>query len=461
MNSAQDRFLTRLSLGLLLLIITLATAIVFSYRSNQQLIQSYNYMIQTIQAHDQIGLLLSNLRDAESSQRGFLLTGREYYLEPYETSTRTIPQTLLSIRKEFANDLRLQNDLDNLERLVEAKLKEMRETIALKRANKNEEATRLTLTDVGQITMKQIRKIVNDVLMTEEDIVRERKAETALRILREKMYLGLLFVCSSGLAVWLVIQKFITRRLRLAYEVELESRNEKLRQVMEDRQQVFSIIAHDLKGLFAGVMMMSDVMRDKKFTPTEQRLRDVAGQVHLAVNHVYGLLVNLLDWARFQLGEQTLQPAPVQIRDVVKRVFDLFESHAQEKTITLVNEVPEDWEVTFDGQALQTILRNLVSNAIRFSAPDQKVVVSATKEAKGAAIVVVKDTGPGLPEGFARAMERNAPMPSQPGNAGERGAGIGLLVSRELLAKAGGRLTWCSKTNEGSTFTVVLPNASP
>jgi two-component system, sensor histidine kinase and response regulator len=237
---------------------------------------------------------------------------------------------------------------------------------------------------------------------------------------------------------------------------QLEAQKLELKQLNASKDKFFSIIAHDLRAPFSGLLGLTDFIiknveqftqRDVKENLTE--LRDVA-------NTVYGLLENLLAWSRLQRGAMEHAPENVALHALADQIVRLFATHARQKEITLVNRVPHDLAAYVDSRMLDTVLRNLVSNALKFSDKGGKIQVMARRNGTGVELAVA-DTGTGIPASDLPHLFRIDVKYSNAGTAGEEGTGLGLILCKDLVERNSGRIWVESRVGQGSTFTMRLP----
>lgn len=231
------------------------------------------------------------------------------------------------------------------------------------------------------------------------------------------------------------------------------------RQLNITQTRLLSVIGHDVRGPLLAIDVVSSLLEYQAKAPNPAELRAIAVEVRETTTAVRGLLDNLLYWAHAQSGQLVNNPQAVAPTDLVAEVCKLYGPVAAAKGVTLRPDLPTDLpEVWADPNLLQTVLRNLVANAIKFTPAAGQVTVSATPEGAGVAFRV-KDTGTGIPPDRLSQLlgQATADGPaSTPGTGGERGTGLGLTVCRQFAALLGHGLTGHSTPGAGSTFGVVV-----
>lgn len=274
--------------------------------------------------------------------------------------------------------------------------------------------------------------------------------EAALLATQKKLYSLLAF---SFLGI-LALGTFFFFRLR-RNKVLIESQNTQLQNLNATKDKFFGIIAHDIRSPIVALEGVEEQMdyylkKDKK-----DKLQKLAGKVGFTAKKLSGLLDNLLNWALLQQGVIPYHPQAINMKATGEHVMMMFQENADTKNINLKMNIDENIEVFADESALQTILRNLVSNAIKFT-PENGEVSLSTSIQVGKVFIEVNDTGTGI---AAEKLDNlyNFDTASQKGTKGEKGTGLGLNLVKELVELNKGILEVNSKLNVGSTFIVALP----
>lgn len=239
---------------------------------------------------------------------------------------------------------------------------------------------------------------------------------------------------------------------------DLSRQAEALQTLNATKDKLFSIIAHDLKNPFQSIIGMSEMLRDGSTSATKEEIEGYAASIHAAALRSHDLLDNLLHWARMQQGALGFAPRRLSLDVLVDGVLGIASAGAEQKGISIDSRVAAGASVFADADMLQTILRNLVGNAIKFTKPGGSIQIRATC-ADGEVRIEVTDSGVGIrPEQREKLLAASGNL-SSTGTENETGSGIGLLLCREFVERHGGRLEIDSALGEGSTFAVVLPDA--
>ena len=237
---------------------------------------------------------------------------------------------------------------------------------------------------------------------------------------------------------------------------QLNATNEELKELNATKDKFFSIIGHDLKNPFNSLLGMNDLLIQNADKYSPEKVRHFARQMYDSSRNAYNLLENLLEWSRIQRGE--LEPKLVEINseEIIKEVKELTEPLASSKDINLQTAPEDNAPVLADREMLKTILRNLVTNSIKYTYPQGTVILFTQKRGQFLQFTV-SDTGMGIPSDYLdRLFEVDCNLSKQ-GTGKEKGTGLGLLLSKEFVEKQGGKIWVESEEGKGSDFHFTIP----
>jgi two-component system, sensor histidine kinase and response regulator len=244
--------------------------------------------------------------------------------------------------------------------------------------------------------------------------------------------------------------------VRIKNHIRLENAKIELRDLNAEKDKFFSIIAHDLKSPFGALIGMLELMSKNFEIFTEEELKETSKELYSSAQGVYKLLENLLEWSRIQRKTISFNPVHSNIYLIANNIVQILNMQAKNKSILLVNELPENLTAYSDENMVSTILRNLVSNAIKFTRPQGQVRI--TSEVKdGYVCISVTDNGIGMKEDDMSKLFRIDVHHTTKGTSDEKGTGLGLILCKEFVEINGGQISLESKQGEGTTFTFSLP----
>ncbi|MCB2195315.1 MAG: PAS domain-containing sensor histidine kinase [Bacteroidetes bacterium] len=230
---------------------------------------------------------------------------------------------------------------------------------------------------------------------------------------------------------------------------------ERLRELNATKDKFFSIIAHDLKNPFNDLMGFTQLLALNIDKYDKQKIEQFTHIIHQSSKLAYNLLENLLDWSRSQTGTLKFKPEKISISELISENIDLLESTARNKNIRIYSEVNGETFAFADKNMVRTILRNLISNAIKYTNQGGhiRIVGNCSKTCK----ISVSDSGIGISSENIKKIFKIDESFSTLGTEREKGTGLGLILCKEFVEKNGGRLKIKSRPNEGSTFIFTLP----
>lgn len=238
---------------------------------------------------------------------------------------------------------------------------------------------------------------------------------------------------------------------------ELTQTKEKLEKMNSEKDKFFSIIAHDLRSPFSGFLGLTRAMSENAEDYSLEEYRTLGTAMHQSARNLFKLLKNLLEWAQMQQGVIPFNPVQVKLAALAENCITAQKERALQKNIRIQNNIGEQYSAQADENMIQSVLLNLISNAIKFTSRDGEITITASETAEGAITVSVADTGIGMkPELLAKIFKVGEKI-GQLGTEGELSTGLGLLLCKEFVEKNRGRIWAESTVGEGSIFRFTLP----
>jgi signal transduction histidine kinase len=243
------------------------------------------------------------------------------------------------------------------------------------------------------------------------------------------------------------------RALEKAYQ-EISEQKEQLEKINQVKNKLFSIISHEFRSPLNSLKGALSLVQHGVIT--QEELADLSKDITDKINNTSIFLDNLLNWARSQMQGIEVKKQQVHLNQLIKSNIDLLKPQADKKSVEIVNKIPEDFTVFADRDMVNLIIRNLISNAIKFSLENGKIEISATKE-KGMTEIRIKDNGVGIPEeNLKRLFDLDTITTT--GTANEKGTGLGLMISKNFVEAQGGNIFVKSKERKGSVFSFTIPD---
>lgn len=239
---------------------------------------------------------------------------------------------------------------------------------------------------------------------------------------------------------------------------ERKQAEEALREANDSKDKFFSIISHDLRSPFSVLLGYTEVMHSYFEEYSPEKLKEEIKRVYLTAEKMYALLENLLTWSRVQRGAMQFEPERLELQEIVEDCLDLFLSKSEQKELRLKSSVPDGLCVWGDHNMLKTIIRNLISNALKFTMAGGEISISARQNAEQVE-VAVSDTGLGIAAADLDKLFRIDVQFSETGTDGEKGTGLGLNLCYDLVQRNGGDIRVESEIGKGTVFRFTLPTA--
>ncbi len=239
---------------------------------------------------------------------------------------------------------------------------------------------------------------------------------------------------------------------------EIQSKNELLKDLNSTKDKLFSVISHDLRSPFNAILGFESLLIHNYYDFTDIERIDMISQVHTTSNQLYILVENLLNWAKLQ--NSTIQHYPVEfkLKEVILEKSELYQYIAEVKGITITHEIPDEITAYADIHLMETILRNLISNAIKFTTAGGSILVIA-RQMNSTIEISVTDTGTGMTSEQIDTLFSLETTQPKFGTSGEKGSGLGLVLCKEFVEKNGGKINVESQPGKGSTFRFTIPAA--
>ena len=246
----------------------------------------------------------------------------------------------------------------------------------------------------------------------------------------------------------------ITKRKKS--EEQLIKYTEELKLLNASKDKFFSIISHDLRSPFNSLLGLTEYISHSYDEMTPQDIRSSITSIYNSSKQVYGLILNLLEWSMIQSGRITVDRSIINLKDLGNEIKNLYEEAANQKQLELTININEEIFVHADKYMIDTIIRNFVSNSIKFTNSGGKIIVKGIINGDNAEVSVT-DTGIGISLEDQKNLFRIDEQLRRDGTANEKGTGLGLILCKEFAEKNGGVVWVESEVGKGSRFSVTLP----
>ena len=247
----------------------------------------------------------------------------------------------------------------------------------------------------------------------------------------------------------------ITARMQVEEEIKLK--NEELHKLNAEKDKFFSIISHDLRGPFNAFLGFTKLMVEELPNLTQEQVQKMAGSMKNSATNLFHLLENLLEWSRLQRGIAAFEPEPFLLMPMITETMRPVMGSANKKEIEIKYEIPDYLQVFADQYMLASTIRNLASNAVKFTIKGGKVTIAAKAVPGNSVEFSVMDTGIGMNPEMVDNLFRLDAQTNRRGTDGEPSSGLGLLLCKDFVEKHGGKLWVESEEGKGSVFYFTIP----
>jgi len=247
----------------------------------------------------------------------------------------------------------------------------------------------------------------------------------------------------------------ITERKKTDEEIKLK--NELLQTINAEKDKFFSILAHDLKGPLSAFLGATQILTEEIQNMTLEEIKEIAISMKESASNIFGLLENLLEWSRLKRGMMDFIPETFNMKQIITASIEVLTESARKKEITIDYSLPEDITINADLHMFETVIRNLVSNSIKFTPKYGEINISATITEDNNTEVKISDTGIGMDKELISRLFLLNEKTSRRGTEGEPSTGLGLLLCNEFIEKHGGKIWVESEAGKGSTFGFIIP----
>jgi signal transduction histidine kinase len=460
--------------GLVLIFFILNAAL--SSWSLQTLIGNYERVSRSHDVLDEISLTLSALKDSETGQRGFIITGDETFLQPYNDSLQEVGSHIQRLKESTADDPVQNERVLRLQQATNVRITTLNDNLRTVREKGHDMLIRSGGLYLGKEQMDHVRQVVAEIRSEELEKLRLRQAESQTS--GRSSLITLLLSNLAGLtllgAAYFFVMRFISERqmsiakLQAAHD-ELEQRvvertaklneaNTELERSNRELQDFAFVASHDLQEPLRKIQAFGDRLLTLQAAKFDEQGRDYLDRMHSAAGRMHTLINDLLTFSRVTTKAQPFRPT--DLNKVAHEVVGDLETRIEDSDGTVeIGHLPV---IDADSMQMRQLFQNLIANALKFRKPDIKPLVKVESELletddNGRVMVrlTVADNGIGFDEKYVDRIF--TPFQRLHGRNQYEGTGIGLAVCRKIVERHGGTLTAKSEEGSGSVFVVTLP----
>jgi signal transduction histidine kinase len=293
-----------------------------------------------------------------------------------------------------------------------------------------------------------IPRLVTELISRQENMLVDKK-ESEIKLALEKME-----------------KEFLSERLQYEQQVnaelnrqkeQIEEQNKELKQLIAARNKIQSVISHDLRNPFAIIQSLTESLEENLENLPDKDVKQAVRTIHDTNKRGLYLLDNLLNWTRLQTGKLKVVPTVIPVYPVIGTMMDVFQLQARKKNIRIINQVELTASIYCDEDMCRTVLRNLFSNALKFTPEGGSITISA-EASKGLTRICMADTGIGISGNNLKRLLQTDEGFSTPGTNNEKGSGLGFSLVKDFVGMNHGTFTVESEEGKGTIVCLTFPD---
>jgi PAS domain S-box-containing protein len=339
------------------------------------------------------------------------------------------------------------------------------------------DVTPLTSTSLGRSCSAYVLRTVKPLLLSQDVFDRlEKEGEVELIGSNSPSWVGIPLQTPSKVIGVLVLQhydkenvysegdvRFLTsigNQIAMAIdrkkaEEEIKLKNDLLQAINAEKDKFFSIIAHDLRGPLSAFVAATQIITEEIQTMSFEEIKDITESMKASATNIYSLLENLLEWSRLRRGGMDFIPEKLNLKKKILECINILSEYSRKKGIEIELNIPDDLVIIADNHMFETIIRNLISNAIKFTS--RRGIINVTSSLNDHIVQIsIKDSGIGISPELKSKLFQIHEKTSRPGTDGELSSGLGLLLCKEFIEKQGGKIWVESEPGKGSVFSFTI-----
>ncbi len=430
-----------------LLLVVLAAASIYSIIYSQKIKEEFRAVGASYNVINHLDNLVLLLSETEGNLRGYILSSNIHFLYEYKDNARKTKAEIAILKSLVKTNPPVYHRIKFIEELFEQRIKEIDRLVdkdAIRKGHQRLTFEKLSYSRDLKIKIREEKKLI-EYLEKKTLINKQIQATSTLKFIS----IAIIFSGISALITSLMIVYIFYRE----YKFQQRLKNE-LATLNESKNRFFSIVSHDLRGPINSALVLSTFLKDQNHVNEDES--ETIFFLHKSLVKIQNLLEILLKWAKLQMNELVYRPETFSMKDVVCATAEYLSPLFSMKKISIDIKIQPKIKVYADKNMVETILRNLISNAIKYSSENDTVTIDAFKE-NGFVTLFVKDCGIGIANDLLPKLFSIDHKYSSKGTAGEEGTGLGLKLCKEFVEKNGGKIWVENNEPKGTTFLFTLP----
>ncbi|HML17316.1 MAG TPA: CHASE3 domain-containing protein [Bryobacteraceae bacterium] len=463
---------SRVRLGFLLGLAAVFAMSLFALWSTLRWREDVDWIARSKDVISRLDRVLEYVEDSETGQRGFLLTGKDAYLEDYRRGLEGTRSNLDGLMLLSADNSDEQRSLGQVRQELAVKFNELAIAIDLRQREGLEAAQKAVMSERGKEAMDRIRKTVGGMQEREYDLLAKRlqSQQEVSRIAQWCVALGGALALLLGWLALGSVERSLSSRDRAHALLEksehqlrdqarlLEIRNAEVQRATELKSEFLANMSHEMRTPLTTVLGFSEVLSEELEGPLNEKQKHFAELIHRDAMHLLNLVNDILDLSKIEAGRLELERETFEVVPAVEEVLSSIRPRGSSKSIDIAWQAPPALALEADRVRFKQVMYNLLTNAVKFTPAGGHVRIGAAPKDSFVEISVA-DTGVGIPKEQQTAIFDPFYQAAHSKLVHE-GTGLGLAITKRLVEQHGGRLWLESDPGKGSLFTFTLPRAA-
>ncbi len=446
----KGRALTYFIIAIIIFILTA----IFVIKVTSSLIKDNIEISEVTRLYETVEEIRLKLRSANIAQRDFIQTRDSFHYNLYNDYKKSLFKNLEVIYNLKYENYILKNNIDSLNLLVRQDISILDTTITTSADNKSLPKKKRLYTR-ATLTYFKIRDVASGMETRLEEKLETFREKTEKRAKEIVVALVAGYFVAIVLLLITLCSLIIHIKKREKAEMEVSKQALVLSQLNATKDKFFSLIAHDLRNPFHNIQGLSELILSEMQNKRYENIAEYVDYIRQSSTKTFELLENLLEWAKIQTGKLEANPEKFLILDIIKDNASLLNEMANKKNIEILIDEKTDPEVYADKNMIKTIIRNLITNAIKFTPSKGKIIINIDEENEFIK-VSIKDTGIGIKqEDMPKLFKIDTIITTKDSEI--KGSGLGLILCKELIEINKGEIFVESEAGKGSTFCFTIP----
>ena len=413
-------------------------------------------------AHDTPVIILTHLSDEDIAMKAMQNNAQDYLFKTGLTTTFLVKAIKFALVRHSLSKA-LKESESKAKVLIDAipdmmfKLSRDGEYLDYKAATNDlaDQTQSIIGKKIREITTTEFADLIDEKIILTLQTGQMQKFEYQLPIPSQGIIEFEARMVASGTDEIIAIVRNITKQKQA--EAEIKHKNEELLKANAEKDKFFSIIAHDLRSPFNGFLGLTKIMADDLPSLTLNEIQEISVSMRNSANNLFGLLENLLEWSQMRRGKTSFKPELLVLKSAITEIMQFVSDVANKKGVEIRYEIPYGLKVYADLNMIGSTIRNLTTNAVKFTTRGGKITIAANQMPNSFVEISIKDTGIGMNKEIMDNLFFLDKQTNRRGTDDEPSTGLGLMLCKEFIEKHGGKIWVESMEGNGSTFRFTIP----